>query len=713
MESKMISKIFSAKGYPLCVIFFACILSFLTLALHAQPPALREEISLNGLWDFTTEQGEKSTIPVPEFWDAAPGFTKKVSREYTNDRGEKSVREVLLPSTTIGIYERDIKVPDTWKSKVVKIEFEGINHIAEVYLDGKLLETHTGGWTPFKVDITGLIKPGIPGKLKVIVKGGSHAPIVDANGYPQWPVGWYGQESRWGIIFDTWLRAYGTVYIEDAYILTSVRNKNLTVNYEIVNQSGKKQEIEIAGEVSGTNKSIPEIKIKSGKIILQPGEKKQVIVKSDWVNPKLWNPETPFLYILSSKILRSTTNNSELIDTEQRRFGFREIWIDGTKLILNGHRLNLRGTSINTHGQGYNRGRYKYITEETFNQTIDRLQALNIGCVRFHQQPPSKRIIEIADERGLLVVEESPMYARDYILKSNNEVYFRNALAWIKPWIKDRRNHPSIIMWSSENEIGRDWLKWFSDKQLKTLADSIRAVDPSRPVIAEGDFDIGDDFYSDHYPEGVGKTVTGSIYSWDTLISKTKPSSFGEFLYGNTDGKEWWHGTWCRGLRYINAAQIMPYTLDWAWGADSLSDVHYNLKNSYAPVAFFDKQYDDLGIEVLRKKLYPELKSGTTETRTLVVYNDCFSDENVQAEVRIESKGNLLANDIINMSVPLGEHRDLTCEFNVPSSDSGVIDLVLITRKNGKLSFSESKKFKVVPGQGNLSPEKINLKLQF
>ncbi|MBI5008698.1 MAG: hypothetical protein HZB98_03410, partial [Bacteroidia bacterium] len=594
------------------------ILLFSEINSYSQAPALREQVSLNGIWDFTTETGEKSTIPVPEFWDAAPGFTKKVTREYTNDRGEKSVREVLLPSTTIGIYEREITIPDTWKEKVVKIEFEGINHIAEVYLNGKLLETHIGGWTPFKVDITGLVKPGKPGKLKVLVKGGSHSPIVDMNGFPQWPVGWYGQESRWGIIFDIWLRAYGTVYIDDAFIRTSFRNKDITVAYDIVNQSSARQEFEISGEVNEKQNPSPGIQLSSGKIILQPGEKKQVIVKSKWENPKLWNPETPYLYHLTSKIMKVNAGKKELVDSEQRRFGFREIWIEGTKLMLNGHRLNLLGTSINTHGQGYNRGRYKYITEETFNHTIDRLQALNIQCVRFHQQPASKRIIEIADERGLLVVEESPMYARDYILKSNNEVYFRNALAWLKPWVKDRRNNPSVIMWSSENEIGRDWLKWFSDKQLKTLADSIRAVDPTRPVIAEGDFDIGDDFYSDHYPEGVGKTVRGSIYSWDTLISKTKPSSFGEFLFGNTDGKEWWHGTWCRGLRYINAVQIMPYTLDWAWSADSLSEVHYNLRNSYAPVALFDKNYDDLGIDVLRKKQYPELKSGTIETRSLV-----------------------------------------------------------------------------------------------
>ena len=695
-------------SFPIWI--FISLLFTINFQSISQVPALREQVSLNGIWSFTTESGEKSTIPVPEFWDAAPGFTKKVSREYTNDRGEKTVREVLLPSTSIGIYEREISVPESWKNKIIKVQFEGVNHIAEVYLNDKLIQTHIGGWTPFSVDITDLVKPGKTGKLKVIVKGGSHSPIVDANGYPQWPVGWYGQESRWGIIFDTWLRAYGQVYIEDAFIQTSWRKKSITVSYEIVNQTGVKQEIEVSGEIHRERNNNPELKLASNRIILQPGERKIVLVNSAWENPALWNPETPNLYILSSRILKAGVKG-EQIDEEKRRFGFREIYIEGTKLMLNGNRLNLRGTSINVHGQGYDRGRYRYITPETFNQTIDRLQKLNIQCVRFHQQPASKRIIEIADERGLLVVEESPMYARDYILKSNNEIYFRNALTWIKPWVKDRRNNPSVIMWSSENEIGRDWLKWFSDKQLKTIADSIRSVDPTRPVIAEGDFDIGDDFYSDHYPEGVGKTVKGSIYSWDTLISKTKPSSFGEFLYGNTDGKEWWHGTWCRGLRYINAAQMMPYTLDWAWSADTLKPVHENLKNSYAPVALFDKDYDDLGIEVLRKGNYPELKGGETIFRNLVLYNDCFSEKNIQVEIRLETNGKLLANDIMNIEVPLGEHRDFKCEIKVPSSENSILNLVLITRKAGKLTFHEIRKFKVVPNSVNPAPEVPGLKI--
>jgi hypothetical protein len=154
----------------------------------------------------------------------------------------------------------------------------------------------------------------------------------------------------------------------------------------------------------------------------------------------------------------------------------------------------------------------------------------------------------------------------------------------------------------------------------------------------------------------------------------------------------------------------MPYTLDWAWSADSLTEAHYNLKNSFAPVALFDKHYDDLGIDVLRKKQYPELKEGGTEVRDLILYNDDYSQENVQVEVRLESKGTLLANDIKIFKLPLGEHLDFKCEFTVPSSENQLLELVLITRKNGKLTFRETKKFKVAPAKENKIPEKISLK---
>jgi hypothetical protein len=156
---------------------------------------------------------------------------------------------------------------------------------------------------------------------------------------------------------------------------------------------------------------------------------------------------------------------------------------------------------------------------------------------------------------------------------------------------------------------------------------------------------------------------------------------------------------------------MMPYTLDWAWSADSLSDVHFNLKNSFAPVALFDKEYDDLGIDAIRKKSYPELKAGETEIRNLFLYNDCFSEETVQVEVRLESQGKLLANDIRNIELILGEHLDIKCEFIVPYSDNKLVDLVLITRKKGRLTFQENKKFKICTDSEKSDPEKIYLRI--
>jgi len=128
-------------------------------------------------------------------------------------------------------------------------------------------------------------------------------------------------------------------------------------------------------------------------------------------------------------------------------------------------------------------------------------------------------------------------------------------------------------------------------------------------------------------------------------------------------------------------------------------------------VALFDKDYDDLGIEVLRKSNYPELKEGETISRNLVLYNDCFSERNIQVEIRLESNGKLLANDIRNFEVPLGEHRDFKCEITVPSSENGILNLVLITRKTGKLTFIETRKFKVVNNTINSKPGIPSLKI--
>src|SRR4051812_453736 len=172
-------------------ILILVLLYFFSQALSAQgiwapatpyAPALRDELTLNGTWNFTTASGTKGTIPVPEYWDAYPNY-----------------------KTDVGTYERSVTVPSAWTGKRIKLDFEGISQIAEVFVNGNSVGTQIGGWIPFSFDITSKVMAGQSFQLKVIVKGGNKSPIVDANGNPVWPVGWHGHEQRWGIAHPVWL----------------------------------------------------------------------------------------------------------------------------------------------------------------------------------------------------------------------------------------------------------------------------------------------------------------------------------------------------------------------------------------------------------------------------------------------------------------------------------------------------------------------------
>jgi hypothetical protein len=661
------------------------------ISIKAEKLPVRTELSLNGVWDFTPFSKEKSIINVPDFWDANKEF-KDADR---------------------AIYERIITIPatDEWESKIIKIEFEGVNFIADVYINDQLVASHTGGWIPFSVEITGLVKAGESCKLKVDILGGNHRPIVDAAGYPQWPVGFKGQEGKWGIIFDVWLRAYGYISVEDAFIQTSYRTKTIRADLELKNGGKELKNVKINSKILDFNNiSGNEPKIQSKSISIKPGELKIISLESVWDNPRLWSPADPWLYYMITEV--SDAKTGELIDKRCDRFGFREIWIEGNKLMFNGHRMTILGANIVQHSEFYDNQRYFFMTPETWNQSIDRLFELNLRTVRFHMQPAPSFILDIADERGLFIMDEAAIYAREYILKSNKAEYLKNCYTWIGPWVKARRNHPSVIVWNAENEMGAGWLKWMTEPEMKSLGDTIRRYDTTRPVNYDGDRDVGDAMINLHYPETYCETVKGSIYSWADTVSKEKPTGVGEFIthygkYGTEN--QWWMGTWVRGMRYVNFADIRPYRHDWAILRSDNTPCINNLIKSLSPVALFDKNYDDLGIDPLINGNYPLLNSGDTVESTLILYNDEFANEIIDIEVLVKSSevyqmlyhyngsrapiSRIVASGRGTYRIPLGEHVDIPYSFTVPELYEGFADgleIELIARKNGNIKFKET-----------------------
>lgn len=124
------------------------------------------------------------------------------------------------------VFSRTFTVPAAWRGQRIRIEFGAINFIADVFVNNRLVMSHVGGWNSFVADIANLIRPGKSVSLKVAVRGSAHFPITDSTGGSQWPVG--GWPNRGGIADDVWLRAYGEVHIDNAFIKTDLRQKNWT-----------------------------------------------------------------------------------------------------------------------------------------------------------------------------------------------------------------------------------------------------------------------------------------------------------------------------------------------------------------------------------------------------------------------------------------------------------------------------------------------------
>jgi hypothetical protein len=286
------------------------------------------------------------------------------------------------------------------------------------------------------------------------------------------PVGRVGGHSTrpeigvWGEI-ELWARPVRR--IEDVFVRSSFRGKRLDVDVEITG--------------GGSNKI---------KIAVLDADKKQVLnfaglsstVKSTlsapWPNPRLWMPHDPYLYTLEVTLFDQ--KNGKVLDTRQLPFGFREIWIEGENLIFNGKRLFLARTSAVAY------------SERDAESLIRQAKQENANTVRLHVgdffRPGA--FAHYADRVGMLVIPESPLFWQPwYRLKDSR--FWTNYQNQLKPWVRGGRNHPSIALWSLSNEV------LWCDAQMENpnapklmfqAEQQVRAIDPTRPVQFDGDWDL-------------------------------------------------------------------------------------------------------------------------------------------------------------------------------------------------------------------------------
>jgi beta-galactosidase/beta-glucuronidase len=355
--------------------------------LAAQPPignAPRASLCLNGEWEIA----------------AAGDEVKRPDRGWTAARIPAA--PVLDPKIAARWCRVGFTVPKEWAggNRRVFVEFEKVGHYAAVFCNGQKVGEHFGQYTPFEYDLSAAVRYGGRNELAVFVHNASGkfvrpgADIMDAlvcNAYR--PAANRQTERNWvGIAGDvtlSWRPLHG---IADVFVDTSVRRKTLTVHVETRGAQGGAPPRTLRASVFDEATTVLEV---PGKPIAASGK---TTLTANWTDPVLWGSApygSPKLCALRTELLE----DGQVVDRTFTRFGFREVWISGRDVLLNGRKLWLCGTYHSKHSPLRDLNDRRPMAA-----MIRAMQSAGLNTLHGHWDDLGRPWLELCDEMGMFVL---------------------------------------------------------------------------------------------------------------------------------------------------------------------------------------------------------------------------------------------------------------------------------------------------------------------
>ncbi len=333
-----------------------------------------------------------------------------------------------------------------------ELRFNGVNYYTAVWINGVYLGHHFGGFTPFNFNVNKLIK-----KNKNLI-----AIRVDNNRksyrIPSLSFDWF----NWGGIYRD----------VDLLILEKNRINDIIIRTKLITR--QESRIEISYKVIGSLTLKWQILDDSQNQILFEGVIDEKSIANSFnvsiLNPKLWSPDTPYLYYL--RIYDFSLKSRGKINYNTY-FGIREIKINGIYLYLNKKKIFLKGVNLHEEYMPYGRT----IPYEKRKEDVENIKKLGLNAIRTAHYSHDESLIEIADKLGILILEEIPVYQH---CEFNNPFTLNIASNMLKELIMRDINHPSVIWWSVGNEVPLH--KRECAKFIKNLVNLARELDNSRII---------------------------------------------------------------------------------------------------------------------------------------------------------------------------------------------------------------------------------------
>ncbi|PKQ44653.1 glycoside hydrolase family 2 protein [Confluentibacter flavum] len=416
----------------------------------------REKVSLNGLWDIIIDPLENGYYN-HRLQPKDDGYFRNAKMKSPSDLIEYNFDtslQLMVPGDwntqmeKLYYYEGTIWYKKDFKHTVKKDElvylyFEAVNYEAIVYLNGERIGSHIGGYTPFQFDVTGKLKEG--DNFVVLKVDNKRKPENVPTVNQDW---WnYG-----GITRAVHLISTPVSHISDYSIQLSKGSTNTIEGWVTINNATEGETVTI---------SIPELK-KSVNANVQNGKATFSIT----AKPILWEPKNPKLYEVVIK-----TNTDKLTDN----IGFRTIETKGSKIVLNGKDIFLKGICIHEEAP-FKTGRVTSVEE----CKILLNWAKDLGCnfIRLAHYPHSETMIREAEKMGFLIWSEIPVY---WTIQFENPDTYNNAQNQLTEMISRDKNRAGVILWSVANETPEGIARL---SFLTNLAEHARKLDNTRLITA-------------------------------------------------------------------------------------------------------------------------------------------------------------------------------------------------------------------------------------
>jgi beta-galactosidase len=692
----------------------------------------RSEVKLEGLWEVCRHD-EALPGPVAE---PIQGFPDDPRWKAIAVPGDKNQKPELLFAHRLW-YRCRVKVPAEAAGHSFVLTFPQNNLNTTVVVNGILCGFNKNSFVHFDIDVTKGIKPGEVNEIRVGIRDYWYAysqsptrpmklrekfnlpPDFARQGFQDlaYPV-WGSQQS--GILATPMLTAAGSAYSADVFVKPSTARKQLAAEVTVTNPTGTEVAAEVLCEALDEKGQVAKV-LPPKAVKLGPGKSETVEIAGDWADAHLWWPDDPYLYDH-----RTTVKvNGQPVDVRHTPFGFREWGITGKDFTLNGivwHGWQLSSQKGNTPDE------WLAFMRKT-HQTTWRMSGATQGGPRpffgmtpdvaldwmdKHGMPVRRCGILDGEAIGSMAIENDPELQKLYGSKIKLEL-MNNWVEQMAAQVKGERNHPSIQVWSVENEwLYINCINLYGglmdefEREVLRCAKAVQAVDPTRGVMADGggaNKDQSMPVHCDHYlaldVPGKFAAYPGAAYQanpkaagrgrwmWD----QKRPRYLGEDFYftGNhpelatiggevaTTGKA---GT-------LKACGLMLSILQqgYRWAGYGAWDFYCG------PNDADDSQWRYMSPRaVLCREWDWTFRPGERVERTLMLFNDTHSADPIRFEWEFTVGDTVIKSGAETMKVPPGERYEFKLALPMPETAGRAEgQLVLRLKVDGKEVFKDTK----------------------